>query len=139
MMRKLFRTLVVLVWACAQPKHIDHQFKTDEPSGTTAPGHPTPPLLSIRVKVGDSILGVEEQILNSGGETLSGVGLLSVFGSSYWYLLKDGTCLEVYTTKAEKSGDEVIRRLTLGESGRGYPGKLEWLQKHHEVAFVVLK
>ena len=131
-MRKLTLTLLVLAWASAQPKHVD-QFKTDSTSETT------PPLLSIQVKVGDSIRGVQKQILNSGGETFTGVGLLSVFGSSYWYLLKDGTCLEVNTTTVEESGDEVIRRLCLGEFGRGYPGKLEWLQKHREVAFIELK
>jgi hypothetical protein len=93
-----------------------------------------------RVAVGDSFADAHVRVLASGATDISdSVGLLTEPSARmHWYELRDGTCLCVRVVA--NGAQETIRGLTLGEPGRGYGDKLQWLeQRHRETEFVRLR
>jgi hypothetical protein len=54
--------------------------------------------------------------------------------TDHWYVLSDNTCLHLTSGRLPDHTTSTIQSITLGERGRGYPDKVDWMkQKHAEM------
>ena len=112
--------LVVCLCSCC---HSQPGERTVPATGTTPAAEGTDPHPH-RIAVGDRVEDAAQRILAAGGENHSRfVGVID-YPPSSWYILRDGTCLQVTAAALEGAGRDVIGQLTLGEPGRGTrPGR----------------
>jgi hypothetical protein len=62
---------------------------------------------------------VARRIIAAGGENHSRfVGVID-YPLSSWYILNDGTCMQVTPAQTGEAGRDVVGQLVLGEPGRG--------------------
>jgi hypothetical protein len=91
-----------------------------------------------RIAVGDAQDDVARRIAAAGGEDHGRfIGVID-YPLSSWYILSDGTCLQVTPAADEGAGCNVVGRLTLGEPGRGYGNSKQWERQRREVGYVDL-
>ena len=99
------------------------------------------PIRPQTIRVGDSSEQVCEYLDSVAHDISRAVGIQRSSPSSpydRWYILADNTCLAVRSSR-DDSGQERIKRLTLGEKGKGYGDKFKWLaQTHNDVSELTL-
>lgn len=87
-----------------------------------------------RIAVGDRLEDVSQRIVATGGRDWSQFIGIITYPRSRWFLLNDGTALEVQAAAVEGAGSEIVGTLTVGETGRGYANKEQWnRQRRREV------
>jgi len=47
----------------------------------------------------------------------------------HWYILADNTCLHLTSGRTRGYTNSTIQSISLGEKGKGYPDKFEWLKQ----------
>lgn len=125
-MRAVLATvLIVSVCSCLHPA------QPDKEAGTGTPGQN-------RIAIGDAMDDVAKRIVAAGGENYRFVGVID-YPLSSWFILKDGTCLQVAPATTSEAGGEVVGKLTIGKLGRGYAGWEQWKRQSREVGYVDLQ
>jgi hypothetical protein len=128
-MRAVIAAALVCLCSCQHPALREQTVPSTEPTSAAEGTDPHPH----RIAVGDRTVDAAQRILAAGGEDYSRfVGVLD-YPMSSWYILRDGTCLQVTPAALEGPGHDVIGRLTLGEPGKGYGGWEKKRQRRREV------
>lgn len=83
------------------------------------------------IRVGDPSDRVHKVLEHSAEDISFAVGVqVSRPHRSKWYILQDGTCLQVVNSPGDDS-IERVSSLILGDTGAGYGDKFKWLAQAH--------
>jgi len=69
---------------------------------------------NVGIKIGGLVSGEEPAV-----EDLRG----------HWYILSDNTCVCLTSGRIRGHAASTIQSITLGEKGKGYPDKIEWIKQ----------
>ena len=103
-MRSILLLLVILMSGCGQSE---------------------PP---VWIEVGESYESVIEKLETVEAESLNGLVGILCSPRCEWYLLPDGTALQMFI-QTQSNGEESLYSISLGEAGKGYGDKGVWLQQ----------